>query len=310
MSTLRTASERYLALRRAVGFKLTTPAGLLRKFVSFLEQEGATRITTELALRWAKSASGVQPATWARRLGVVRQFARHLSASVPGTEVPPRDLLPGRYQRRAPYLYAQAEILRLIRAAGKLPPAEGLRRWSYPTLLGLLAVTGLRLSEALALDRDAVDLSEGMLTIHRTKFGKSRFVPLHPSTVRALARYARRRDRMLPALACPAFFVSDRRRRITQWAARWNFNKVSRWVGLRGPQDRSGPRLHDFRHRFAVTTLLGWYRSGRDVERMMPLLSTYLGHTHVADTYWYLSAAPELLGLAGARLEKTLGDLP
>jgi integrase len=224
--------------------------------------------------------------------------------------VPPPDLLPGHYRRRAPYLYSDEEILRLIRAARKLPPQSGFRRWSYPTLLGLFAVTGLRLSEALALDLDAVDLTDGMLTIYRTKFGKSRFVPLHPSSVRALRGYLRRRERIHPTFHSQAFFVSDRGKRLTKSAAHWTFNKLSREVGLRGPNDRHGPRLHDFRHRFAVTTILGWYREGQDVERLMPLLSTYLGHTRVADTYWYLSASPELLGIAGMRLEKILGDLP
>ncbi|MGH2628485.1 MAG: tyrosine-type recombinase/integrase [Anaerolineales bacterium] len=307
MSALRRAAEKYLALRRALGFKLRCPAGLLRQFISFLEKRHAPLVTTELALEWAQESPGVQPSTWARRLGVIRQFARHWSATDPRTEVPPLGLLPHRYRRRAPYLYTQAQIVRLMAVARKL---KGLRRFSYPTLFGLLAVTGLRGSEALALDRETVDLEEGLLTIHRTKFGKSRLVPLHPSTVRALRRYARRRDEILPNPRSPAFFLSNQGTRLTEWIARWTFIKLSRQIGLRGPQDRSGPRLHDFRHRFAVRTLLGWYRGGRDVERLMPLLSTYLGHTHVADTYWYLSAAPELLSLAGARLERTWGGLP
>jgi integrase len=191
-------------------------------------------------------------------------------------------------------------------AARKL---KGLRGVSYPTLFGLLAVTGLRGSEALALDREAVDLAHGVLTIRRTKFGKSRLVPLHPSTVRALRRYAQRRDQIFPHPKSPAFFLSNQGTRLTEWIARWTFIQLSRTIGLRGPQDRFGPRLHDFRHRFAVRTLLGWYRAGRDVERLMPLLSTFLGHTHVADTYWYLSAAPELLLLASARRERPSGGL-
>ena len=310
MIPLRQAAERYLSLRQALGFKLKNHAWLIRQFVAFAEGEGARRITIELALCWAKAPPDVLPATWGLRLAVVRQLARHLSATDPKTEIPPPDLLPGRFRRRAPYLYSDQEIRRLLRAACGLPPRGGLRRWSCPVLIGLLAVTGLRLSEALALDRDAVDLSAGMLTIRRTKFGKSRFVPLHPSTVRALRAYAHRRDRLVPRQGRPAFFLSDRGQRLSQWAVRTAFNSLSRQVGLRGPHDRVGPRLHDFRHRFAVRTLVGWYRAGRDVERLMPLLSTFLGHTHVADTYWYLSAAPELLRLAGARLEKTLGDLP
>jgi len=310
MTRLRKAAESYLDLRRRLGFDLRSPAGLLRRFVSFMEEHKAQWITTELALRWAKVPADAEPATWARRLSIVRRFARHWSATDPRTEIPPLGLLPYRYRRRPPYVYTNAEILRLIRAAEQLPPIPGLRRWTYRTLLGLLAVSGLRLSEALALDQDAVDVSERMLTIRRAKFGKSRYVPLHPSAIRALHRYARRRDRFFPIAQSPAFFVSDRGRRLTQSTIRWTFNKLSRQVGLRGLTDRSGPRLHDFRHRFAISTLLGWYRAGRNAERLMPLLSTYLGHTHVADTYWYISAVPELLRLAAARLERTLGVLP
>lgn len=308
MSAIRKAVEKYLAMRRGLGFKLHDSGYLLGHFVLFLERHRAKHITTELALRWAKEPAGVQPATWARRLGVVRLFAQHWSATDARTEVPPLGLLPQGYRRARPYLYTDEEITRLIRAAGELSPATGLRRWTYPTLFGLLAVTGVRGSEAFALDRDAVDLTNGMLTIHRTKFGKSRLVPLHTSTVRALRKYVRRRERV--PVRSPAFFVSDRGIRMTGCTVRWTFNNLSRRIGLRGPKDRHGPRLHDFRHRFAVTTLLAWYRAGLDVERHMPVLSTYLGHTHVADTYWYLSAAPELLGLASARLEQSLGELP
>lgn len=310
MTTLRKAAEEYLAMRRALGFKLDTIGALLLDFVSFMEKQGASRITNELAVRWAKLPRAAQPRWWATRLRAVRRFALHWSATDPRTEVPPPDLLPYRYHRRPPYLYTDQEVRRLIRAARGLLPERGLGRWSYPTLFGLLAVTGLRISEALGLDRDAVDLAQGILTIRRTKFGKTRLVPMHPSTQRALQRYARKRDQVLAQPKPPAFFVSDQGTRLSGWAVRRNFIKLSVQVGLRGPSDRHGPRLHDFRHAFAVKTLLRWYRAGRDVERWLPVLSTYLGHTHVTDTYWYLSAAPELLRLAGARLEKTLGDLP
>ena len=310
MITLRKAAERYISVRRALGCQLRDAAHLLRQFISFLEDQNANRITTELALRWAKVPVGVQLSTWSRRLGVVRQFAQHWSATDPRTEIPAPGLLPHRYRRHAPYLYTDREILRLIQAAKRLSPKKGLRRWTYPALLGLLTVSGLRISEITALDGENVDLAQRLLFIHRTKFGKSRCVPLHPSTVRALRGYARKRDAFLVLPRSPAFFMSDRGTRLIDCTVRWTFNRLSRQVGLRGPTDRTGPRLHDFRHRFAVRTLLGWYRAGRDVERRMPLLSTYLGHTHVADTYWYLSAAPELLNLAAGRLERALGKLP
>jgi integrase len=276
---------------------------MLRQFAAFLERQGAPYITRELALRWAQQPAHAQPATWASRLTAVRRFAQFWSASDPRTEVPPLGLLPHRYARKPPYVYTEADIRRLIAVARQLPSPTGLRPATYATLLGLLAVTGLRISEALALNRADVDGAEAILTIRRTKFGKSRLVPVHPATQRALGRYARRRDRVCPTPTTDSFFVSERGARLTQCTVRYTFNRLSRQVGLRGPADRRGPRLHDFRHRLAVTTLLRWYRAGVDVERRLPALSTYLGHRHVADTYWYLSAVPELLRLAAARLE-------
>jgi integrase/recombinase XerD len=307
MSALREASEQYLRLRRDLGYKLREPAGLLRNFVAFAEREGATHITTDLALRWAQQPVGAQPATWGLRLGVVRRFAVWLSAKDRRTEVPPAGLLPCRYRRKRPYLYSDAEIERLIRTAGRLPSAAGLKGRTFATIFGLLAATGLRVSEALALDRQDVDLEEGVLRIRRTKFGKSRLVAVHESTREALADYARERDLVVQRPASAAFFLSERGRRVTEWATRYNFALVSREIGLRAPTTNCrhgrGPRLHDMRHRFAICTLLGWYRAGIDVEREIPKLATYLGHVHVNETYWYLEAVPELLELATRRLE-------
>jgi integrase len=276
---------------------------MLPQFAAFLEQEGASSITRELALRWATHPANAHPAHWATRLSTVRRFAQFWSASDPRTEVPPLGLLPYRYRRTPPYIYTAGEIRRLIDAAKQLPSPTGLRPATYATLFGLLAVTGLRISEALALNRADVDGAEAVLIIRRTKFGKSRLVPVHPSTQRALRRYTRGRDRVHPTPTTESFFVSERGARLTQWTVRYTFNRLSRRIGLRGPADRRGPRLHDFRHRLAVDTLLRWYRAGVDVERHLPELSTYLGHGHIADTYWYLSAVPELLRLAAARLE-------
>jgi integrase len=230
-----------------------------------------------------------------------------MSASDRDTEVPPPGLLPCRYRRQRPYLYSDAEIEGLVRAASQLPSAAGLKGHTFATIFGLLAVTGLRVSEALALDRDDVDLQEGVLRIRRTKFGKSRLVAVHESTRQTLADYARQRDRVIQRPATAAFFLSERGGRVTEWATRYNFAKVSRAVGLRAPTTNCrhgrGPRLHDMRHRFAVCTLLGWYRAGIDVEREIPKLATYLGHVHVNETYWYIEAVPALLELATRRLE-------
>ena len=307
MSDLREAAERYLQLRRNLGCKLVEPGRLLQSFLAFAEREEASHVTTDLALRWAQQPSSVQPATRARRLSVVRRFAAWLSASDRRTEVPPAGLLPGRYVRKRPYIYSDAEIRDLIRTAGQLASASGLKGRTYAMIFGLLAVTGMRVSEVLALDREDVELDEGILRIRRTKFGKSRLVAVDDSTRQVLADYARERDRVVRRPSAAAFFVSEGGDRVTGWAARYNFAKVSREVGLRAPaggrRHGRGPRLHDMRHRFAVCTLLRWYRSGIDVEREIPKLATYLGHVHVNETYWYLEAVPELLELAAGRLE-------
>lgn len=313
MTELRQALEQYLATRRSLGFQLRLPAGALRKFVAFVEQTGSPYITRELALEWAQQPSHAQPATWAWRLAMVRRFALWHSATDPRTEVPPVDVLPHRYRRKPPYIYTDEEIESILRAATKLPSAKGLRAMSYSTLFGLLAVTGLRINEALKLDRGDVELDHAVLTIRRTKFGKSRLVPVHLSTVNALKVYAHQRDNILPMSLTRGFFVSESGRRMTEWIARYTFAKVSRQIGLRGPargyRHGRGPRLQDMRHRFAVRTLLDWYRAGLDVERELPRLSTYLGHVHVNDTYWYLEAVPELLQLAAERVQDREGEL-
>ena len=304
---LHEALDEYLKVRRALGFKLRNSGGLLKGFVTYAEREGASSITTELALRWAMEQKKCQPTQWANRFALVRRFARYVSTLDPRTEIPPQGLLPYRPRRIQPYLYIDEEIAHLIQAAKKLPSRLGLRAATYATLFGLLAVTGMRMSEPLALDRDDVDLVRGILTVRRTKFGKSRIVPVHASTREALRRYRAVRDRICPR--AQRFFVSERGTRLTPERVWWTFVLLSRQIGLRGPADRHGPRLHDLRHRFAVQTLLGWYRAGLNVEQHLPELSAYLGHAHVNDTYWYISAVPELLQLATLRLEGKGGRL-
>jgi len=301
--TMLQALNEYLAMRRVLGFELREVAGCLRNFVTFLEAEGASHITRELALRWATRPAAAQPSTWAWRLGMVRRFAAWHSGLEPRTEIPPAGLLPHRYQRKKPHIYSDEEIEKVLRQAAQLASPKGLRAHTYTTLFGLLAVSGMRVNEALHLDRPDVDLGQGILTIRRTKFGKSRHVPVHPSTVDALKQYADRRDRIL-AKPVPAFFVSERGIRITDCMARYTFAKLSQQIGLRSPANSHGrgPRLHDMRHRFAARTLIRWYRAGLDVERELPKLATYLGHVHINETYWYLEAVPELLQLATDRL--------
>lgn len=307
ITELHKALEEYLAIRRTLGFKLSDEGKELPKFLQFLEQQGVSFITTELALRWATLPIKAQPAHWAARLRMVRLFAEYCHATEPRTEIPPHSLLPYRAQRAHPYIYSDDEILRLIEATKQLRSPTGFRAATYSTLFALLAATGMRVSEPIHLDCEDVDLTRGLLTVQQTKFGKSRLIPLHSSTQSALQQYVAKRDQLHPDPTSPSFFVSEWGQRLTVWSVRWTFVKVSHQIGLRKPDDTHGPRLHDLRHRFAVKTLLGWYQANVDVEQALPKLSAYLGHTHVNDTYWYISGVPELLELATLRLDKTGG---
>ncbi len=307
MNTLRQALHEYLALRRSLGFKMNDAGLQLPRFVHFMEQRQAEHITSRLALAWARQSTTVQPAEWARRLGFVRGFARYRSATDAATEIPAVGLLPHRSTRARPYLYSELDIEQLLAAALRLPtawPRTPLRPHLYHCLLGLLSVTGLRIDEALHLRMDDVDLDQALLTIRGAKLGRQRLVPLHASTCTVLAAYLEHREQVFGDRASTYFFVSNRGNRLDGGDVHRTFYALSRQVGLRGQNDSFGPRLHDLRHRFAVNTLLRWYASGEDAARRLPVLSTYLGHVHVADTYWYLSAWPELMSQAMARLEQ------
>jgi integrase len=307
MNDLHDALDNYLAIRRSLGYKLARTGLLLADFVGYLETNGTGTITTDRALTWATLPPNEASDWWAQRLSVVRAFARHLHAIDPAHEVPPVGLLPGRSHRATPYLYSDADIAALMAAAqGFRSP---LRVATFKTLVGLLAVTGLRIGEALRLDRGDVGLAHGVLTIRLSKFGKSREVPLHASTVDALAAYARRRDEFHPRALAPALFVSTAGTRLLYCNAHLSWLDLVRRAGLKPRSAKCRPRPHDLRHSFAVRTLLGWYRDGGDVQARMPLLSTYLGHVHPGNTYWYLSAAPELLNLVAARLDAVAGEL-
>jgi site-specific recombinase XerD len=298
------ALKEYLSIRRSLGFQLRQPEGWLRNFVAFLQAEGSPYITRDLALRWATQPVKAAPSTWTQRLGTVRRFAIWLSASEPHTEIPPARLLPHRYRRKPPHIYSDEEIEKLLRRTQQLSSPKGLRAHTYTTLFGLLVATGMRVNEGLGLDRPDVDLQLGILHIRRTKFGKARCVPVHPSTVEALKEYAEARDRIFPSPCTPAFFLSERGQRITASIVHYTFARLSQRIGLRAWTEGRGhgPRLMDMRHRFAAQTLIRWYRAGLDAERELPKLATYLGHVHVNHTYWYLEAVPELLQLATDRL--------
>ena len=306
MTALRDALAEYVDLRRAFGTRLREPAVSLGHFVDRLDREGAEFITTELALRWALQPAAAQPATWARRLSMVRGFAAWLSLFDPRTQVPPRGLLEVRHRRKKPHIFTDQEIEQLMAAASRLHSPTGLRARTFVTLIGLLAATGLRPGEALALNVSDVDLQQGILAIRQTKFGKSRFVPIEDSTCAALALYARQRDELCPRHRTHAFLISEQGTRLQDCTARRTFARLSCTIGLRKPAPGRrigrGPRLQDFRHTFATQRLLQWYRAAPDVGREIPKLATYLGHVEVGLTYWYIEAVPELLQLAAERL--------
>ena len=298
-------------MRRSLGYRLQSAGTGLLDFVSFMEHHRASYITHSLALAWAKQPSGVQPAEWARRLSHVRVFARHRSATDPRTQIPPAGLLPYRPKWAQPYIYSDEEIRDLLRAALKLPDNGGLRPWTYHCLFGLLSVSGLRVGEAQNLELPDVDLQAGVLTIRGAKFGKSRLVTLHASTRKVLADYVARRERAWAKRPVSSYlFVSGWGNRLDGGDIRRTFYALSRQIGLRGPSDSRGPRLHDMRHAFASKALLSWYNAGENAERRLPILSAYLGHVHWSDTFWYLSAMPELMHEAMSRLERRWEDRP
>lgn len=306
MTELTQRVEDYLSMRRALGYKLTHQARLLRNFAVYVEDHNpADGVTIEVALAWATLPDNVAPAWWSQRLSAVRGFAKHLQTVDARTEVPPKDLLVHRARRQAPHVYSEAEILALMTAARGI--CSPLRAATYETLIGLLAATGLRVGEAISLDRNDVDLTEGLLIVRNAKFGKTRLVPVHDSTVEALSAYASHRDERCPHPSTTAFFVSTAGTRIIHTTVNAVFRKLVSETGIERPGSRR-PRPHDLRHTLAVRVLLGWYRAGDNVEARLPSLSTYLGHTKPASTYWYLSAVPELLALAGERLELVAGE--
>jgi integrase/recombinase XerD len=305
MTALRRQAAEYLALRRALGFKLADTERLLMQFITHLEQTGTARITTDVAVAWARQTVRVAPLYWRLRLGVVRGFARHVHTLDPATEVPPAGLLRCFPNRMPPHLYSTDDIDALLHAVGVLF-RQPLKAATYRTLIGLLVVTGMRMGEVLRLDRDHIDLDAGILTVVETKFGKSRQVLLHPSTVAALREYADLRDHTPGTATTPAFFVSTRGRLLINTVDH-TFADIREAAGIRVPPGARRPRVHDFRHSFAMAALLDWYRAGVDVQARLPVLSTWLGHVDPASTYWYLQAAPELLAQAAARLEHAAG---
>jgi integrase len=307
MTQLRDALDEYLALRRGLGFKLVTAEYALRSFVAELEASGHDTVTTAAAVAWATKNQAAQPWWWAQRLGFVRGFARYLHALDPAHEVPPRGMLRATPPRGVRHVFSEADVAALMDAAGGLD--HELEACTYRTLIGLLSVTGMRVGEAIGLDRGDVDLDGGRLVVRHAKFDKHRQVLVHPSTAAALGAYSTRRDKLVPAAGGPAFFVSRSGARLGYRRVHETFARLLAATGLEA-RPRRRARLHDLRHSFAVATVAEWHRQGHDVEQRLPVLATWLGHADPAHTYWYLSATPELMHQAARRLEVHLGELP
>lgn len=295
--------EDYLAMRRGLGYRLTGQSSYLRNFAGYLDglrHHGPVPIA--LSVDWATSTSSTDPCTRARRLSVLRDFLRHLAALDGATEVPPPGLLGPTGHRKPPHVYSDTEIATLLQAAAALTPTGGLRPHCYVTLFSLLACTGLRISEALALTGEDVDLVGGVLTVRAGKCGRTRLVPLHPSALEPLRVYAARRDQY-SGIAADAFFRTERNDRLSYPAVSNTFRRLRRRLGWTAQGRTRTPRIHDLRHRMVVRRLQLWHAQGVDVDRKIAVLATYLGHVEVSDTYWYLSAVPELMTIVADRFE-------
>jgi integrase len=301
MSALEQHATDYLRIRRALGFKLERAEKLLGQYLAYLEATGHQSVTIANALAWARVPAAGGGNWWAQRLSVVRCFASYLHALDPTHEVPPADILVRRTRRAVPYLYTDREIWALMAATDRL--RGRLRQMTYRTLVGLLAVTGMRVGEAIRLDCTDLELAAGVVTVRDSKFGKSRELPLHPTTVAALREYLRIRAAHQHAAVSDALLISPAGTRLIYCNVHATFRQLRADAGLTSRSSACRPRVHDLRHRFAVQTLLDWYRDGVAVQPRLPLLSTYMGHTHPRHTFWYLQAAPELMAIAGQRLE-------
>lgn len=298
-------AEEYLCYRRKLGFQLNVEGRQLLDFARYADKEGCDgHLSTGLALRWARLPQNGSALYWARRLEVVRCFARYLAVFDPLTEVPPKGILGPAHQRTTPHIYSNAEIGMLLKACTELKPAGGLRPHTYVTLFGLLSCTGLRISEALKLTDDDVDLNRGILTIRQSKFHKSRLVPVHPSAKGALKRYVHLRDRLCPIRSSRAFLVSGSGNALPYSTVNYVFLTLSRSLGWNCGNMSLRCRIYDLRHTFATRQITIWQEQRTDVSALLWTLSTYMGHVKVSDTYWYLSAIPELFAVTVKAFER------
>jgi integrase/recombinase XerD len=301
--------QRYLIIRRNLGYDLYTDERILKRFVSFLESKNETHITSDLFLEWKLVFGKASQYTWARRLGIIRVFASWLYSMDTHHEIPPQSLITCHRRRTPPFIYTDDQISSIIETASLLPSSNGIRSITYPAFFGLIAVTGLRISEAIALNDRDVDLQNGIVTVLNGKNGNDRILPITECTNNQLKEYTRKRDRLLGYTPDP-FFVSEDCIRLTDCAVRYNFALIGKMIGLRTEQPFHkhgvGPRIHDLRHTFAVRVMINWYKEGKNIDQEMLKLVNYLGHKTVVHTYWYIEAVPELLALASQRAENLL----
>lgn len=306
--TLAHELERYLGVRRSLGYDLATAERALRRFVQYADTQSASHITTDLFLGWQSAFGNAGRSTWGARFVMVRLFSQWLHGLDAAHEVLPRGLVPYRYCRTQPYIFTNAQIVAIVETAAELPSIYGMRGLTCSTLFGLIAVTGMRINEALSLNADDIDLDHGIIHIRLGKLGKERLIAVHDSVSGKLRNYAAERDRLLGAPSVP-FFVRCDGKRLGDCGARYNFAHVCQRVGLRERQTEGrhgrGPRIHDLRHTFAAQTMIDWYKSGKDPAREMVKLTTWLGHSDPEHTYWYIEAVPELLELASARITES-----
>ena len=301
-ATMVSLVQQYLAVRRQLGFALGIAGKQLLTFGRFADESGHSGpVTLELAVRWAQASRRATPLTWARRLEVLRPFAKYRSQFDVGTIIVPRRFFGPAHRRLVPHIYSEEEIVALLNATDDLRPTGGLRPLTYRTLFGLLAATGLRISEGLHLTQQDMNWRRGMLTIRETKFRKSRLVPLHPTTLTALTRYAEAREQKLGGQIVDTFFVSDAGKPLPSRTVHTTFEKLRarlNWVARGG---HPAPRIHDLRHSFICQGLLRSYQQHQPIDNVIDALSTYVGHAKVSDIYWYITATPELMAVAAQR---------
>lgn len=297
--------EDYLQYRRGLGYKLANDETRLKGFARFADNLGDQHcLTVALATQWACHSEQDKPMTKARRIEVLRGFSRFCQRLDPATEIPPSGLFGRAHRRLIPHIYSDAELIALLKATDTLVSRSGLRAATCRALFGLLAASGLRISEAIALTREDVDLATGVLYIHEAKMGKSRWVPLHPSTTPSLMTYAQLRDRLVKPTACHRFFLSDSGQAVNRATILYALHTICRQLGWRPRGDYPHHRLHDFRHTFIVHSLLRSYQSGVDIDHAVLALSTYVGHKRISDTYWYFTGIPELMAIAAGRFRQ------